>query len=255
MVSLGTSEWRLENIQGVLFDKDGTIIDSHVYWGRIIERRSRAILERYSLDESLFDDVCMAMGYYRGGATLVPEGPIALVSRDEVVNVVIHFLKKKGVRVSAEDLGELFKNEHEAFLEEINHYIRILPGVQKMLQVLQDFGVKNIVVTTDSVRNTEQVLRHLEIDSYINAVIGKESTIEPKVTGVPALLALKLANLQAKEVISIGDAPMDIIMAAKSGLKAGLGVSTGQVSYNELSSYTRYCARSLQNINIENCSK
>jgi len=254
MVSLGTSEWRLENIQGVLFDKDGTLTDSHIYWGRIIERRSHAILERYSLDELLFDDVCRAMGYSRDKRLLVPEGPIALVSREEVVETVVRFFGRRGVLVSAEELSGLFKNEHEAFLEEIDQYVRILPGVENVLQILRHVGAKMVVVTTDSVRNTEEILRFLEIDSFFDAVIGKESTIEPKVTGVPALLALKRTGLPAEAAISIGDAPMDMIMAVKSGLKAGVGLSTGQVPLDELRSYTRYCAMSMQDINIENYS-
>lgn len=250
MISVYADNWRLNGISGVLFDKDGTLMDSHVYWGRIIERRAAAIIDFYNLSKDLFAELCLSMGYCLSNRRLRPEGPIALVSREEVIEVVIAFLQTRSVTASAKVLSELFVREHEAFLEEIFDYIRILPGVRDLLVQLKQHGVKTAVVTTDTVRNTGEILRYLELDDLFAAVVGKESTEEPKITGVPAIAALKMLDLQADQVVCIGDAPMDLIMAQKSDLKAGIGVATGQITSAALRDYSPYNVASMEQLTI-----
>lgn len=250
MISISSDNWRLNDIVGVLFDKDGTLIDSHVYWGRIIERRSTAIIDFYDLSKDLFADLCLSMGYCCSNKRLRPEGPIALVSREEVIEVVVAFLQSRSIVPSVETVSELFVREHEAFLEEIFEYIHILPGVRELLEQLKQHGVKTAVVTTDTVINTNETLRYLGIDNLFAAVIGKESTKEPKATGIPAIAALKLLELNADQVVCIGDAPMDLIMAQKSELKAGIGVATGQITSAALRNYSHYVVTSMQELKI-----
>lgn len=250
MISLSADNWRINSISGVLFDKDGTLIDSHAYWGRIIERRSAAIIDYYNLSKGLFAELCLAMGYCCDDRRLRPEGPIALVSREEVIDVVMTFLQPRSITPSAEVLSELFVREHEAFLKEIFEYIHILPGVRDLLEQLKQHGIKTAVVTTDTVINANETLRYLGLDALFDAVIGKESTKEAKASGIPAIAALKMLELNADQVVCVGDAPMDLIMAQKSVLKAGIGVATGQITSSELLNYSQYVTTSLQKLKI-----
>ncbi len=250
MVSIATDQWKLDGINGVLFDKDGTLIDSHVYWGRIIERRVKAIIKYYSLQDILFSDLCLTMGYSLAKKKLVPEGPIALVSREEVIEILNCYLASMGVNSSEEVISGIFVKEHEAFMDEIFDYIKILPGVVEFLAHLKKHAVKTAVVTTDVIKNTHETLRYLKIDSFFDAVLGKESFSEPKVTGIPAIEALRLLGLKQEEAVCIGDAPMDLIMAKKGGLKAGIGVVTGQIEHHVLEQYSPYITSSMRDLRI-----
>lgn len=250
MISISADNWQLDGISGILFDKDGTLIDSHVYWGRIIERRAIAILDFYKRSQDLFEDLCFTMGYDFGTRRLRPEGPIALVSREEVIDVVVSFLRHRSIPASIDSISELFIKEHQRFLEEIFKYIQILPGVQNILVQLKQYGVKTAIVTTDTVINTNEILRYLKLENMFDAVIGKESTKEPKPTGIPAIVALNILNLPADQVVCIGDAPMDLIMAQNSSLKAGIGVATGQITSGSLQVYSPYIATSLHELKI-----
>lgn len=250
MISLSSDEWKVNGIGGILFDKDGTLTDSHIYWGRIIERRADSIIGHYSLDKDLRKELCLSMGYCLSSKRLQEEGPIALVSREEVISQVNRFLLSRGVGSSVAVLSDLFQSEHEAFLDEIFDYVVILPGVENFLNEVNERGIKAAVVTTDSVKNTSLILKHLDLEKYFDAVIGKESTKEPKISGVPALEALRIMNIEADVSACIGDAPMDIIMAQKSGLKCGIAVATGQISSEKLKGYTTYVAESLADIRL-----
>lgn len=250
MISLSADSWCINDISGVLFDKDGTLIDSHVYWGRIIERRSASIIDYYNLPENLFSELCLVMGYCCDDKKLRPEGPIALVSREEVIVVVMAFLQSRSITPSAQIISELFVREHEAFLKEIFDYVHILPGVRDLLGQLKQHGIKTAVVTTDTIINANETLRHLELDTLFAAVIGKESTKEAKASGIPAITALKMLELDADQVVCIGDAPMDLIMSQKSALKAGIGVASGQITSSELLNYSQYVTATLQEIKV-----
>ena len=53
---------------------------------------------------------------------LLPDGPIALKSRNEVVNSVVSFLKSIEFNINSEDLKIIFKEVHENFSIKVNHF-------------------------------------------------------------------------------------------------------------------------------------
>lgn len=251
MSIIQTMNWKVSGIRGVLFDKDGTLIDSHVYWGRIINRRAKAIISLYALDPTELTGLAFAMGYDSQAGGLRPEGPIALVSREEVIAVVERYLVERGITTSAKELSALFSREHEAFLPEVPEYLRLLPGVPSILYDLKQNGARIAVVTTDTISNTQTMLEHFQLSEYVDVVVGKESTSEPKITGAPAIEAVRQLKLAVEDVVSVGDAPMDLIMAEKSGLKAGIGVASGQLGLDVLGEYSPYLAHSLTELLID----
>ena len=250
MISISTDNWEIEGIGCILLDKDGLLIDSNVYWGRIVERRVNAIIDRYNLNKSFFSGICLSMGYAIDKKNLIPEGPIALVGREEVIRIVNNYLLGLGVKSVELDLSAIFTDEHSKFMKEIKDYIKMLPGVSDFLSSIKSLSVKTAIVTSDSIRNTEEIIMHFKIDKYIDIIIGKESTAEAKATGRPAIMALRKLNAKEQDSVSIGDAPVDLLMARAGGLKAGIGVASGQVPYDTLKKYSEYVAASMKELRV-----
>ena len=63
MISLKAQNWQLDNIKTVLFDKDGTFIDLHYFWGKMTELRVKEIMRRYNLHDECFADLCLKLGF------------------------------------------------------------------------------------------------------------------------------------------------------------------------------------------------
>ena len=84
MIDIVGKDFCIPKIDTVLFDKDGTLMDSNVYWGEIIKRRAKKIIDTYevSLSEK---ELCLKMGYDTKEEKLLEEGPIAIVSRNRVI--------------------------------------------------------------------------------------------------------------------------------------------------------------------------
>lgn len=250
MITLYSSQWKIDAIEAVFFDKDGTLIDSHLYWGRIIERRSRALISEFKLRDSLHQELCYCMGFSLKTGRLIPEGPIALVSRREVIEILVNFLAKQNTSAAFEQIDKLFIQVHSDFMCEIHEYVKILPGVEIFLKKLKDKKIKTAVITTDSIRNTEEIMAFLGIAKYFDLLLGKEAAPLPKTSGAPALIALEKLKISNSNSIVIGDAPMDIAMARNAGLKAGVAVALGQLSFEDLKKQTEYVVNGYDELRV-----
>jgi len=251
MVELIGPSWEIKNVEAVLFDKDGTLIDSHIYWGEIIKRRSRALIGKLKLNESIYEPLCLTMGFSLADEKLLPNGPIALVSREEVIKILTDYFDKKNIKTSREEITDIFLKAHTDFLKEFNKYTKILPGAKEALGALKEKGVKTVLITSDSIKNTTQIVEYLGLQDYFDLLIGKELTPEPKATGMPAIIACKKLDIDPENTICVGDAPMDLLMAENANLKACIAISLGQTPYAELKKISKYIVKDYSELTIK----
>mgnify|MGYP001260039355 CR=1 FL=1 len=115
MINLITDYFRLDNISGIIFDKDGTLTDSSFYWSEIIKRRSQKIVNDLFLKQIDYLDLMQVMGLDINSNKLLPEGPIAIKSRKEVILKIINHFQKMNIQIKAEYLEDIFKEIHSIF--------------------------------------------------------------------------------------------------------------------------------------------
>ena len=251
MAKLYTDKWALDNIKAVLFDKDGTFINSHIYWGEIIKRRIHAVMQHFEIKEDLFDSLCSSLGLDTKTGLLIKEGPIAIFSREVVVTSLINKLKECGVSSNSSTIEEIFKKVHENFLPDIYNYVKIIEDAKILFDKLKSVEIKLAVVTSDMHANTDAILKHLGLEKYFDLVIGKDDCSKAKNTGEPAKIALKKLNVKAENTISVGDAEMDYLMAKNAGLKGSILVATGQTPLEELLDYTPTSVEKLKEVQVD----
>jgi len=250
MVSLSSNGWKIEGVAGVIFDKDGTLIDSHVYWGEIIRRRAAAIAAKLGGGPGLRAGLARAMGYDEGSGKLLPEGPIALKSRDEVIKAVTTFLRGTGRKMEYPEVSGIFSAVHAEFAGAMNPYLKLLPGAGELLKDLKARSIPCALVTSDSAASSAGILKYLGLSGYFQVVLGRESSPEPKESGKPGMAAAGMLGLPPSSVACVGDAPMDILMAERAGLKCPVAVATGQVPIEELRKLTRCVVLSLTELKV-----
>ena len=81
MISLKTKEWEINNIETIIFDKDGTFIDLHFFWGKMTELRAKEVIKKFNLNENLLSNLCLELGYDIKTQKMLNDGITALYSR------------------------------------------------------------------------------------------------------------------------------------------------------------------------------
>lgn len=250
MINLKSKNWEIANIETVLFDKDGTFIDLHYFWGKMTELRAREIINRFSLDDILFEKLCAYLGYDIATGKMLSNGITALYSRVKIIEIFKENLKELGLMTTEDELTKIFDNVSEYFYKNINEYTKPIESAVNFIKLLHAKGVKLGIVTSDSVVSTELTLKHFGWEHLFDVVVGRESSPYTKESGEPTKLALKQLNANPQTTVMIGDAPMDYISAQNAGIEKTILVATGQLSIDELVCVSDFVTLDLEKVYV-----
>ncbi len=182
-------------IDTVLFDLDGTLIDS------------------IPLIRQTFQQVFKEMN--------IPWG------NDDVMGWVGRPLKDTGIHfVGEEREPEFFKLYQRYYALEHDKQTKCFPGTVEMLERLSKRGFTLGVVTAKSGFVAQRSINFLGIDKYISVLIGAQDVTRHKPQPDPILAALEKLNRQPRQAVYVGDTPFDII-AAKAAQTKAVGVTWG----------------------------
>lgn len=226
-------------IKGILFDKDGTLIDFFKLWQPAIEPVLRRIMDDYDLLPYAYYQPKLekAIGYENG--KIDPEGAIAW----------------KPYQLIAEDLGEIIKEKHESidyqllihrlqdyFTEAVASFQGNIPTFTDMVSLFTTLKEQDIaigIVTTDTFLSTWQCMEELGLDHFISFIGTSDNSRPIKPDGALVEQAASLWGCQPSEIVVVGDTPNDMRFA-KNGKAVAIGVTSGTADAESLSLYTSY---------------
>jgi membrane protein len=189
-------------IKAVLFDIDGTLVDSndqHVEAWQMVFQRAGAS----------FDDEVVHGQIGKGTDMLVPT---LLPGTDQAEQECM-----------GEEHGTLFKSQ---FLAEVAPF----PGARDLLQTVRDSGRQVVLASSASSDDLDHYLDLLDARDIVSASTTSEDVENTKpAPDIFATALQKLAPLSCDEVLVVGDTPYDIEAAAKCGISA-VGVRSGEFS-------------------------
>lgn len=246
MINLKVGKNTLHGIEGVIFDKDGTIIELEPYWLNVARIRTDVLNAYLRLEFDVGDVLYTLMGFDRktGKMVKVPE-----ISHDGLVFSLIRTLRTAyGAKVTLKEIDTCFENATTLFSEEMDKYVQIKPGVEKLLSKLHRKGIKIGMITSDSTNNAITVLHRNKLLPYFSIVLGGDSVYGEKHTGKPYTEMLYWMEVIPEHCVSIGDMPVDIQMAETHNMLAGIGVYNG---YTPLNKYTPYVVNSLREVHVK----
>lgn len=250
MISLKTDNFEINNIDTILFDKDGTFIDLHYFWGKMTEMRASEIVKKFNLQKNMFSTLCLKLGYDTSKGEMLQDGITAMYSRPVIIEIFCKNLNELGVKTTENDIEKIFDNVSKLFYENMSEYTKPIGSAIDFIKNVKSKGLKTGIVTSDTKESTLLTLKHFHWEDLFDVVIGRESTKDTKESGVPVKLALELLKSNPENTLMVGDAPMDYLAAKNGGVNRTILVSTGQIDKETLSKTSGYTVSSLDEISI-----
>ena len=177
------------SVTTVLFDLDGTLIDS------------------YDLIATAFREACRAV---LGREPSAPE-------------ITARWGEPLPVRFAAVDPArvlELTEAYTAAYERDHDRLAAVFPGVLEMLAALAARGITMGVVTSKRRRSTELAMARFGLAPYIAAAVSAEDVVSPKPSAEPVLEAARRLGAEVTAVAVVGDGAFDMQAARAAGARS-----------------------------------
>jgi len=119
---------------------------------------------------------------------------------------------------------KLAKIKDELFIEKYTDQVEVIDNADQVLRTLKSRGLKICVVSSNPRELILKVLKNTGLAKYVDSVVGQDEVIKGKPDPEPILLALRRLSVRPNEAIVVGDSEYDIIAAKRAGVKS-IGVS------------------------------
>jgi pyrophosphatase PpaX len=181
----------------VLFDLDGTVVDSGSIILASMRHATREVLGEEYADEELMQAV--------GGPGL--EAQMAVFAPDQV-----------------DELVRVYRAHNEPLHDELE----ACAGMESVLVRLHEEGRRLGVVTAKRRSTVELAFERVPLAHLFETIVGGDETERHKPDPEPLLLAAKRMGANPAETAYVGDSPFDVMAAKAAGMHA-IAVTWGRI--------------------------
>lgn len=183
-----------DKIKGVIFDLDGTLVDSMWVWSRI--------------DEDIIKTL---------GLNMTPHEIMKDIAHYSFNETALYFKDQFQLSQSVEELQDLWMQTAEI---EYSTNVPLKPGARDFLEQLKAKGIKLAIATSNNHHLLNICLRANDIEHYFDALVTTDDTkakskSEPDVY----LHAAQSIGIAAKDIVVFEDVPHAMRGARSAGMK------------------------------------
>lgn len=185
-------------MKAVIFDLDGTLIDSKIDF-RKMKRRNIRLLEASGVEPGLLTEEMLNY---------------------DIERRAIEDLRTKGV--PREEVQRVFQKVAEIMSEielEAVEDARLFDGVVETLEKLKGLGLKIGIITRSCREYASRILEKFGLEKLIDAVAARDDVSRPKPDPEHPRYLMKILGVKPSETVLIGDHPMDALCAKNVGTR------------------------------------
>lgn len=207
---------RASRIRGILFDKDGTLIDFDATWVAVARKMA---LRAAAGDAVLAGQLLGLSGFDEATGRFLPDSLFASGTNADVVALWHPHL-------AAGELARTVASYDAVSAEEGAASAVVLPGIRDAVARLHDDGYRLAMATNDSTLGAEKTLVALGFAHKFAAAYGYDAVARPKPAPDVVIAFADMSGLSVSEIAMVGDNRHDL----ETGRAAGAGLVVGVLS-------------------------
>jgi HAD superfamily hydrolase (TIGR01549 family) len=208
MITKSSYKEEASTTPAILFDVDGTLIDS------------------------VYEHVSAWSKVLRGAGIILPKWKIHRRIGMSGKSFLNELLREIGGSPLRPRQIETLEQKHDAEFSKCISSLEALPGARELLKHLSAVNVKWAIATTGNTKQTTRFLKMLNIPKNVPVITG-DDVAQTKPAPDVFVLAAGLLNVSMRDSVVVGDSTWDLLAAVrKSAL--GVGMLSGGSSQDEL---------------------
>jgi phosphoglycolate phosphatase len=204
-------------IKGILFDKDGTLVDFNATWFAVADLMA---MEAAQGDRGQADRLLEVAGYDFAAKCFKPDSVFAAGTNRDVVDLWFP-------RLSSQERMDALHRFNEITALQGSQMAVALPGMAQALAALHAKPYRLGVATNDSTAGCEKTLLALGVAQLFDAAYGYDAVANPKPAPDTIIAFCDLTGLKPSEIAMVGDNRHDLEMARAGGCGLAIGVLSG----------------------------
>ncbi|WP_312372839.1 HAD family phosphatase [Lachnoclostridium sp.] len=182
----------LKNINAVIFDLDGTLVDSMWMWEAI----DVEYLSRFGID--------------------LPEGLQREIEGMSFSETAIFFKERFQLEPSVEEIKDAW---NEMAYEKYSKEVPLKQGTLKFLQYLKENNIKMGIATSNSKELASAVLKELNVEQYFDAIHTSCEVAKGKPSPDIYLFVAEKLSVKPENCLVFEDIPQGILAGKNAGMK------------------------------------
>ncbi|GLQ80124.1 haloacid dehalogenase [Mesorhizobium huakuii] len=207
----------MADIKGILFDKDGTLVDFNATWLGVADFMA---MDASDGDRWKADRLLAAAGFDFANRRFKPDSIFASGTNMDVVELWFPRLSDEDQMLAVARFNEITSVQGSAMAV-------ALPGIVDTLVVLHKRSYRLGVATNDSTSGAEKTLATLGVAQLFDAAYGYDAVANPKPAPDTIQAFCDLTGLKPAEIAMVGDNRHDLEMARAGGCGLAVGVLSG----------------------------
>lgn len=240
----------IENIDLVVFDKDGTLFDLYTYCSNMIKLRAELLQKKLDLTYEQTNQLIFEMGIDEKNLCLRPEGPVGLKKREIIIKAASDYLTSLSFNNTWELCRGVFKTVDKTSQNNFHKIIKPIDGLYDLINDLLEKNCKIAIATNDRADRVALAMKYLNMDHAIDMIVGADGVINGKPNPEMINKICSELNIFQSKTVMVGDTVTDIKMGINAKVKTTIGVCTGITPKHKLLKITNNVVDSIADIII-----
>jgi phosphoglycolate phosphatase len=213
-------------IRGLLFDKDGTLIDVIGTWLPVYREM---LAEAFPHQKEHWDRILLESGYDADANNFKANSLLAAGTTDQLVDLWWPGLQAR------ERLAAIERVDRDFSLKSVK-YLQPLMPLEPLLGQLKARNLCLGIATNDNEASARSHVKLLKLDRLIDFVAGYDTVAKAKPAGDMVHAFCNACGLSPGDVAVVGDNPHDLEMARSAGAGLAIGVLSGNSTARDFGS-------------------